>query len=50
VLDPAKALQTSLGVFMTIGVAGVIAGVIFLLLAPFLTKWGHPEVRDAPAE
>ncbi|HWE45049.1 MAG TPA: MFS transporter [Caulobacteraceae bacterium] len=41
VLDPAKALQTSLDVFTKIGIMGIAVGVGFLILAPFITKWGH---------
>ncbi len=41
VLDPARALQTSLDVFTKIGLMGIVVGVVFLLLAPFITKWGH---------
>ena len=52
VLDPAKALATSLQVFGTIGWAGVVLGVIFLILSPFLKHWAHgvnePGPRNAP--
>ena len=52
VLDPAKALATSLQVFGTIGWAGVALGVIFLVLSPFLKHWAHgvnePGPHNAP--
>jgi len=48
VLDPAKALETSIGVFQTIGWIGVGFGVLFLVLAPVLSRWGH-DVNAAPA-
>jgi POT family proton-dependent oligopeptide transporter len=38
VLDPSRALDTSLHVFMQIGTIGVAAGVLFLIGAPFLTR------------
>ena len=41
VLDPAAALHTTLSVFGTIGWAGVVAGVFFLALSPFLSRWSH---------
>jgi POT family proton-dependent oligopeptide transporter len=41
VVDPAKALATSMSMFQTIGWAGVGLGVIFLLLSPWLKKWAH---------
>lgn len=46
VLDPAKALETSVGVFNTIGWWGVGFGVAFLVASPFLKKWSH-GVNDA---
>jgi POT family proton-dependent oligopeptide transporter len=46
VLDPAKALATSIGVFQTIGWVGVGFGVLFLALHPLLSRWGH-DVNNA---
>ncbi len=46
VLDPAKALQTSLDVFTKIGLMGIGVGLVFLVLAPFLTKWSHQKAAD----
>ncbi len=41
VLNPEIALNTSLGVFQTIGVAGIIAGVLLLVLWPLLKRGMH---------
>ena len=41
VLDPGAALAGYNTTFEAIGVAGIIAGVLFLIAAPFLTRWGH---------
>lgn len=41
VLNPEIALNTSLGVFQTIGVAGIIAGVVLLVLWPLLKRGMH---------
>ena len=41
VLDPHAALLGSLSVFQTIGWAGVVCGVLFLILAPFIKHWAH---------
>ncbi len=48
VLDPAKALATSIGVFQTIGWIGVGFGVLFLVLSRFMDRWGH-DVNNASA-
>ncbi len=60
VLDPKAALATSIGIFNTIGWAGVGFGVAFLVLAPFIKHWGHgvndpanhpaPEAAPRPAQ
>ncbi len=41
VLDPHASLQTYLGVFQTIGIAGIVAGGVLFLLWPFLKKGMH---------
>jgi proton-dependent oligopeptide transporter, POT family len=41
VLDPAKALATYTQVFAMIGWAGLGAGVLMLVLSPFLKHWAH---------
>ena len=41
VLDPAAALNQYVGVFQMIGIGGAAVGAAFLVLAPFITKWGH---------
>jgi POT family proton-dependent oligopeptide transporter len=41
VVDPSAALQTSLEMFNVIGWAGVGFGLLYLLLAPVMNKWGH---------
>jgi POT family proton-dependent oligopeptide transporter len=46
VLDPHAALGVTLGVFQKLGWAGIAAGVVFILLSPFLKKWAH-GVNDA---
>ena len=48
VLDPAKALATSTGVFSTIGWAGIALGVVFLALSPFLKHWAHGANDTGP--
>ena len=49
VLDPEAALKTSLGVFQTIGLAGIGAGVVFLVLSFFIKHWAH-GVNDPQGE
>jgi POT family proton-dependent oligopeptide transporter len=46
VLDPSKALATSLGIFEKLGWAGIAFGVLYLALSVFIKHWAHPE---APA-
>lgn len=46
VLDPAKALATSIHVFGIIGLAAVGAGVLFLIVSPWLSRWAN-GVNDA---
>jgi POT family proton-dependent oligopeptide transporter len=41
VLDPQAALHTYVHVFSVIGVGGAAAGVVFLVLSPWLKKWHH---------
>lgn len=47
VLDPAGALETSLGGFQQMGWAGVVCGVVFLVLSFIIGKWGEGS-DDAP--
>jgi POT family proton-dependent oligopeptide transporter len=48
VLDPGKSLATYVHVFSLIGAAGVAAGVLFLVLSPFLKHWAHGASDTAP--
>jgi POT family proton-dependent oligopeptide transporter len=48
VLDPSKGLAQYVSTFQIIGIAGVIAGGIFLVLSPILKHWGH-GVNDPQA-
>ncbi len=41
VLDPAAALRNYTHVFGIIGLGGAAAGVVFLLVSPWLSKWHH---------
>jgi len=41
VLDPGKGLQTYVEVFTKLGLGGVGAGVVMLVLSPWLKKWLH---------
>ncbi|HEY1753549.1 MAG TPA: oligopeptide:H+ symporter [Caulobacteraceae bacterium] len=41
VLDPGKALATYAHTFLTIGAWGVGAGLVFLVLSPWLKHWAH---------
>jgi len=52
VLDPGAALDTSLKVFQTIGLAGIGAGVLFLLLSFVTKQWAHGvnDTHAAPGE
>jgi POT family proton-dependent oligopeptide transporter len=50
VLDPGRALATYVHVFTLIGGAGVAAGVLFLVLSPFLKKWAHGASDAATLE
>ena len=48
VLDPAAALQSAITVFTWIGAVGIAAGVVFLVVGPFIRHWG--EAADEVAE
>jgi POT family proton-dependent oligopeptide transporter len=50
VLDPAKALATYVHVFTMIGSLGVAAGVLFLVLSPFLKRWAHGASDTHPQQ
>ena len=39
--DPAKSLETYVKVFQTIGIGGIVAGVLLLVLSPFLRRMMH---------
>ena len=41
VLDPAAALHSALQVFTWIGAAGMVFGVVFLAVGPFIRRWGE---------
>ena len=41
VLDPALALETSLGVFQKLGYGGLIAGAVFIVLSFLIKGWSH---------
>lgn len=41
VLDPQKALETSLNVFQTIGMWGIYIGIGFFVLSFFVSKWAY---------
>ena len=41
VLDPAAALQSAITVFTWIGAVGMAAGVVFLIVGPFIRHWGE---------
>jgi POT family proton-dependent oligopeptide transporter len=41
VLDPAKSLATYAHTFLVIGAWGVGAGVVFLVVSPWLKRWAH---------
>ena len=43
VLDPAAALQSAITVFTWIGAVGIAAGVVFLVVGPFIRHWGEAE-------
>ncbi|MBV9539822.1 MAG: MFS transporter, partial [Alphaproteobacteria bacterium] len=43
VLDSAAALHSALKVFTWIGAAGMAFGVVFLVVGPFLRRWGEDE-------
>lgn len=47
VLDPAGALETSLGGFQQMGWAGIICGAVFLVLSFLIGRWGEGS-DDAP--
>jgi POT family proton-dependent oligopeptide transporter len=49
VLDPAKSLATYNHVFAQLGVAGLAAGVVMLVLSPWLKHWAH-AVKPAAAQ
>jgi POT family proton-dependent oligopeptide transporter len=48
VLDPGKSLATYVHVFTLIGSWGVAAGVLFLVLSPFLKHWAHGASDTSP--
>ncbi len=51
VLDPAAALHSALQVFTIIGAAGIAFGVVFLVVGPFIRRWGEDEdVEAQPSE
>jgi POT family proton-dependent oligopeptide transporter len=50
VLDPGKALITYAGVFKTIGIWGVGAGILMLVLSPILKKWAHGASDTEPQQ
>lgn len=50
VLDPAKALETYVGVFRMIGFWGVGLGALLLLLSPVLKRWAHGVDKNRTAE
>lgn len=41
VTNPKLSLDTYVGVFQTIGIAGIVAGGVLLVLSPLLKKWMH---------
>ena len=41
VVDPARALATSVHVFGVLGVVAIGVGVVFLALSPWLSRWAH---------
>jgi POT family proton-dependent oligopeptide transporter len=49
VLDPGRSLTTYNHVFIELGVAGIVAGVLMLALSPWLRRWAH-AVHPAPAQ
>ena len=48
VLDPGKALASSISVFQTIGWAGIALGVVYLGLSPWLKEVGARRERPRP--
>ena len=48
VLDPGKSLATYVHVFTLIGSWGLAAGVLFLVLSPFLKHWAHGASDTSP--
>ena len=48
VLDPARALATSIEVFNIIGWVGIGFGVLFFALSPFLKHWAHGVNEAGP--
>jgi POT family proton-dependent oligopeptide transporter len=50
VLDPGKSLATYVHVFTMIGSWGLAAGVLFLVLAPFLKHWAHGASDVGPQQ
>ncbi len=50
VLDPKLALDTTIGVFHTIGLVGTGVGVLFLLLNPLIKHWSHGSDRTFTGE
>ena len=46
--SPAAALQSAITVFTWIGAVGIAAGVVFLVVGPFIRHWG--EAEDEAAE
>lgn len=44
VVDPAAQLQTYVQVFTSVGVLGIVAGVLLLLISPLIKRWIGPPV------
>jgi proton-dependent oligopeptide transporter, POT family len=44
VVDPAAQLQTYVQVFTSVGVLGIVAGVLLLLVSPLIKRWMGPAV------
>jgi proton-dependent oligopeptide transporter, POT family len=48
VVNPELALHTTLGVFQTLGLAGLGLGVVFIAVSFFIRHWAHREI-ETPA-
>jgi POT family proton-dependent oligopeptide transporter len=44
VVDPAAQLQTYVQVFTSVGVLGIVAGVLLLLISPLIKRWMGPAI------